>query len=63
VKISGRKEAPGRPIIYVTTKEFLERFGLPSLSHLPRIEDFHLESKEKISEEVQDAIKGSEKKS
>ena len=31
VKIAGRKEAPGRPIIYETTAEFLELFGLKDL--------------------------------
>ena len=32
----GRKEAPGRPILYGTTWEFLECFGLASLDELPR---------------------------
>ena len=32
----GRKEAPGRPILYGTTWEFLECFGLQSLDELPR---------------------------
>ncbi len=32
----GRKEAPGRPILYGTTWEFLECFGLSSLDELPR---------------------------
>lgn len=32
----GRKEAPGRPILYGTTWEFLECFGLGSLDELPR---------------------------
>ncbi|MEW6059438.1 MAG: SMC-Scp complex subunit ScpB [Actinomycetota bacterium] len=31
----GREEGPGRPILYGTTPEFLERLGLPSLSRLP----------------------------
>ena len=35
VRILGRKEAPGRPILYGTTREFLEVFGLPDLSSLP----------------------------
>ncbi|MGH2378481.1 MAG: SMC-Scp complex subunit ScpB [Candidatus Limnocylindria bacterium] len=33
----GRKEAPGRPILYGTTWEFLECFGLQSLQELPRV--------------------------
>jgi segregation and condensation protein B len=35
----GRKEAPGRPILYGTTPEFLKHFGLSDLSDLPRLED------------------------
>lgn len=35
----GRLDAPGRPILYGTTKEFLRSFGLNSLSDLPDIED------------------------
>jgi segregation and condensation protein B len=31
----GREEAPGRPVLYGTTPEFLERLGLASLSDLP----------------------------
>ena len=31
----GREETPGRPMLYGTTPEFLERLGLPSLSALP----------------------------
>jgi segregation and condensation protein B len=31
----GREEGPGRPVLYGTTPEFLERLGLPSLSALP----------------------------
>lgn len=37
---AGRLEAPGRPILYVTTEEFLRCFGLSSLSDLPEPEDF-----------------------
>jgi len=33
----GRKEAPGRPILYGTTWEFLECFGLSSLDQLPTV--------------------------
>jgi segregation and condensation protein B len=35
---SGRKEAPGRPMLYRTTPEFLEAFGLNSLDDLPSID-------------------------
>ena len=36
VKIAGRAEVPGRPILYGTTKRFLELFGLNSVKDLPQ---------------------------
>jgi len=39
IKIVGRKEAPGRPILYGTTKDFLEVFGLPDLEALPPLKE------------------------
>jgi segregation and condensation protein B len=36
----GRKKVPGRPIMYRTTRKFLEYFGLRDLSDLPTLEDF-----------------------
>ncbi len=38
VKIAGRAEEPGRPILYGTTKRFLELFGLNNLKDLPQSE-------------------------
>ncbi|MBA5869667.1 MAG: SMC-Scp complex subunit ScpB [Nitrospira sp. CR2.1] len=40
VRIVGRKEEPGRPIMYGTTKAFLEHFGLRDLSQLPPLREF-----------------------
>ncbi len=40
VRIVGRKEIPGRPIMYGTTKFFLEHFGLNDLSQLPPLREF-----------------------
>ena len=40
VRVIGRKEEPGRPIIYGTTNAFLELFGLKSLSDLPALHEF-----------------------
>ena len=40
VKILGRKEVPGRPLMYGTTKEFLQYFGLKDLSDLPTLKEF-----------------------
>src|ERR1041385_4664283 len=39
VKVVGRKQVVGRPFLYATTREFLERFGLNDLSDLPKVED------------------------
>ncbi|MFA4992144.1 MAG: SMC-Scp complex subunit ScpB [Candidatus Omnitrophota bacterium] len=41
VKIAGRRETVGRPIIYGTTQEFLQYFGLNSLDELPKLDEFH----------------------
>ena len=38
-KISGRKQVVGRPFLYSTTREFLDRFGLRDLNDLPKVED------------------------
>jgi segregation and condensation protein B len=40
VRIVGRKDEPGRPIMYGTTKQFLEQFGLRDLSELPPLREF-----------------------
>lgn len=39
VKIVGRKQVVGRPFMYATTREFLNRFGLRDLDELPKVED------------------------
>jgi segregation and condensation protein B len=40
IRILGRKEVVGRPILYGTTKQFLLHFGLRDLDELPKIEEF-----------------------
>lgn len=49
----GRKDAPGRPLLFGTTEEFLRSFGVKSLKDLPeidtlRIEEFKAEAEEEI---------------
>lgn len=49
----GRMDAPGRPILFGTTEDFLRSFGIQSLEDLPivnpeKIEDFKLEAEEEI---------------
>lgn len=39
VTIKGRSDAPGRPLLYVTTRDFLRYFGLDALSELPAEEE------------------------
>jgi segregation and condensation protein B len=39
IKIVGRKAVVGRPFMYATTREFLDKFGLNDISDLPKVED------------------------
>lgn len=43
IKVIGKKEAPGRPLFYGTTQEFLQYFGLRDLTELPTIKDLSRE--------------------
>ncbi len=64
VKILGKKEEPGRPILYGTTREFLEFFALKDLASLPTLREFHELSEEhreiveKAPEPEEEAIAG-----
>lgn len=54
----GRLDAPGRPILFGTTEEFLRHFGLHSLEDLPEVstvqmEDFKAEAEEEIEAKVE----------
>lgn len=40
VRIEGKKDIPGRPLLYGTSREFLEFFGLQSLADLPTLKEF-----------------------
>jgi segregation and condensation protein B len=51
IKILGRKEEVGRPILYGTTREFLEFFALKDLSSLPTLREF-----QELSEEHQKIV-------
>ena len=44
IKVSGHRDVPGRPALYVTTKDFLDDLNLKTLSDLPKLRD--LEDKE-----------------
>lgn len=43
LKEAGRSDAIGRPILYATTSEFLDYFGLSTIEDLPKIEDLKIE--------------------
>lgn len=51
VKESGRSDLPGRPILYETTNDFLDYFGLSSIEELPDMEKYIAQSEQDIEEE------------
>lgn len=54
----GRKDAPGRPILFGTTEEFLRSFGVSSLKELPEINTLQLEEfKQEAEQEIQLTLK------
>ena len=70
IRIIGRKDIPGRPIMYGTTKQFLQAFGLKDLSDLPALRDIKdlgepdrlvlPDAEEEVHPESQDAMTGHE---
>ncbi|MDP3908093.1 SMC-Scp complex subunit ScpB [Novosphingobium sp.] len=53
VRIAGRREVPGRPVIYATTAEFLSHFGLESRRDLPGIDELRAAG---LLDPVEDAL-------
>lgn len=54
----GRLDAPGRPILFATTEEFLRRFGVGSLEELPRLDDEKIKAFEReAAEEAKGQLK------
>jgi segregation and condensation protein B len=53
IKTVGRKNEPGRPILYATTREFMTFFGLNSLTELP---DLDVEGEDKIPDKEDKAV-------
>ena len=68
IRIVGRKEVPGRPVVYGSTKEFLETFDLKDLSCLPSLKDIQKMEEENGAQDahpeegnrVQDGAAGAE---
>lgn len=59
IKIVGKKDVPGRPLIYGTSKEFLEAFGLKDLKSLPTLRDLAELGERKEPEQAELAFEGS----
>jgi segregation and condensation protein B len=55
VRIVGRREVPGRPVIFATTPEFLMHFGLKSRKDLPGIDELKAAG---LLDPVEDALEG-----
>ncbi|MBE5936679.1 MAG: SMC-Scp complex subunit ScpB [Lachnospiraceae bacterium] len=54
---AGRKDAPGRPILFATTEEFLRSFGIESTEELPELDsDIVEEFKNEAEKEAEDSI-------
>ena len=49
IRIVGRHDSLGRPVLYGTTKKFLQVFGLKTLKDLPQVE--HLQQKDAPTDE------------
>lgn len=64
IRVLGKKEEPGRPLLYGTSKEFLEFFNLKDLRDLPTLREFHELSEEsmrvveKLDAESDDGLAG-----
>lgn len=56
VGLAGRKKVPGRPIMYRTTRKFLEYFGLKDLADLPTLEDLQEELSGELEGNVQEEM-------
>lgn len=51
IRIAGRDQSLGRPVLYATTKKFLQIFGLRSIRDLPQVEQLRPPSKKAVREE------------
>ena len=48
INIVGRSDKPGRPLLYGTTQEFIQYFGINKLTDLPKIEEFEAAAKDQV---------------
>jgi segregation and condensation protein B len=62
IRVLGKKEEPGRPLLYGTTKHFLEFFNLNQLSDLPTLREYHeltedsMREVERLGMDVEDVL-------
>ncbi len=56
IKSMGRRKTPGKPMMYGTTKRFLEYFGLAKLSDLPTMDEFEKEMASAFPEDTQESM-------
>ncbi|MFH1378637.1 MAG: SMC-Scp complex subunit ScpB [bacterium] len=54
IRICGRKEVIGRPILYGTTPDFLKFFGLKDLSEIPNLDELAAEAEEELNDVTDD---------
>ena len=60
IKLAGRREVPGRPVIYATTPEFLDHFGLASRRDLPGMDELRAAGLlDPVDEALEDAMSAS----
>lgn len=60
VRVAGRREVPGRPVIYATTPEFLQHFGLASRRDLPGLDELRAAGLLDPVDEAYDLLTGAE---
>ncbi len=46
VEIQGKSDAPGKPLVYVTSKSFMDYFGINTVRDLPQLKDLHVDQNE-----------------
>tara|TARA_B100000315_G_C14567235_1_gene583598 strand:- start:82 stop:783 length:702 start_codon:yes stop_codon:yes gene_type:complete len=66
IKIGGRKDVVGKPFLYITTRKFLEYFGINTLKDLPKLEEFAALADKDINQTIENAnrqVEGVEEKS
>ncbi len=53
VVIAGRSDSPGKPLIYATSPQFMDHFGINSINDLPKLKDIQQEEENSIGEEAE----------